>query len=552
MKKEAAIIFIFSFFILGATIVYALYNFNPNPGHGGEDGVWVENTNGIEKYLQTAIDDGDLSELDCDGTTIFNGYSTTPSNLVGHTSDQILVNIEGVTTTLQNAVSNQLLAKSDSSCSPLSITPVNPSTLPVFHPASQIRIRNPSGTEKYLQTAIDDGDFFDKCGCASQVSSIWVGWRSSTPSKQSRLLKIDSDGNLLEQYTICKNPTTGIYSSISGTNTISTCPGISSGFARFGVGWEDPEATNLAHSGYVAYNSDDKEVWFIIGKGVAHFIEGSNTPSLTLKKYCTQPNGIYSVTLDAAGDAWITTQKTDNNIKYLEIYKLSKDDSACNFQNIVLANSDNQMSNINQPDNGVMVRLALTQNGDIWTSFTRNDGFTPRLFYIKNILTNPIYDDLTQYLYNDNLVNQRGLIADSQGNAYLSLTVTSSKFVVVKYDSTSSHTKTEILSNPLSQSAFYDFALNSENEVWVAKTGLTKINPPLNINPPTILCTTASPPLRQVGIDKSGNVWGIASNGICIYNSVGSNQQCFCNPLGFGTIVGTGDFTGMNRKVSLG
>ena len=321
MKKRIAYLSVL-LLVVGVSFAIAAYTTIPNPGHGGETGVLVKNYDNTQKSLQTAITDKDLSTLNCPDTLRANVGYNFPSNFVGHDAEHISVTIKGVDTTLQEAINNQWLAKDNLSCS-FSVTPT--SITGPFHDASQIRIRNKDGDEKYLQEAINEGDFFDKCDC--EPPSIWLGSASvgqNTANKGSNLLRVSiADGSISQQYTIC-NDGVGNYNSVGPftDSTIPQCLGVS-GNARFGVGWEDP-STSGSHNGFIAQNLQAKEIWYIVGKGVAHYREQSG--QLNFIKYCTQPNGVYSVTLDAAGDAWITTSLSPGGNRKIEIKKMGRKD----------------------------------------------------------------------------------------------------------------------------------------------------------------------------------------------------------------------------------
>src|SRR3989344_140779 len=224
MKKRIAYLSVL-LLVVGVSFAIAAYTTILNPGHGGETGVWIQNTNGQEDYLQNLVND--LSTLDCDETINFDGYQSIPINFWGHTADQIKITIKGVDTTLQEAINNQWLAKDNLSCS-FSVTPT--SITGPFHDASQIRIRNKDGDEKYLQEAINEGDFFDKCDC--EPPSIWLGSASvgqNTANKGSNLLRVSiADGSISQQYTIC-NDGVGNYNSVGPftDSTIPQCLGVS-------------------------------------------------------------------------------------------------------------------------------------------------------------------------------------------------------------------------------------------------------------------------------------------------------------------------------------
>src|SRR3989344_4998790 len=544
MKKRIAYLSVL-LLVVGVSFAIAAYTTIPNPGHGGETGVWIQNTNGQEYYLQNLVND--LSTLDCDGTINFDGYQSIPINFWGHTADQIKITIRGVDTTLQEAINNQWLAKDNPSCF-FSVTPT--SITGPFHDASQIEIFSPKGEEESLQKSIDERDFFDKCECTQP--SIWLGSRNVGPSnnKGSNLLKVStSDGSILQQYTICNNA--GTYTSVGTILNSPPCSG--SGNARYGVGWEDPDGANGGHNGFIAQNLEDNEIWYIVGKGVAHYREQSG--QLNFIKYCTQPNGIYSVNLDATGDAWITTQPPPGGV--LRIKKLSGGlGSDCSeIQN--LNDPSNILNNIMNPE-FAYPKVALTSGGDMWVLYVRgSDGFTPRLFYIQNPTSpTPIFTDLTTSSYTSPI----SLITDRQGNAYITGSLGSGTYVVNKYNISPPHTKEDyyiMADTKTPPYGLFGLAIDSSQRIWVGGRNLVRINditinsPPLGTCPEDLL----EPRLASVGVDKFGNVIGVTAGSysdlFCTHNSDGSNQICKCNQMSTGRLVAVGDFTGMNRNVAL-
>src|SRR3989344_2790299 len=554
MKKRIAYLSVL-LLVVGVSFAIAAYTTILNPGHGGETGVWIQNTNGQEDYLQNLVND--LSTLDCDETINFDGYQSIPINFWGHTADQIKITIRGVDTTLQEAINNQWLAKDNPLCS-FSVTPT--SITGPFHDASQIEIFSLRGGEKSLQQAIDAGDFFDRCECTSP--SIWLGSRSmgnNAQNKGSNLLKVSTtDGSILQSYTICNIG--GIYSSIGPLTDLTTppCPTNPTNNGKWGVGNEDL-STGGEHNGFIAQNLDDKEIWYIVGKGVAHYKEENG--QLTLQKYCTQPNGIYSVTLDAAGDAWITTSLSPGGNRKIEIKKISRADNNCNnIQNIILASdSFNTMDDVPSPDSAY-VRLALTNSGDAWVYYPRTITINHRLFYIRNPQSSLTIE--TKLIY-ANLLYAIDLISDSSGNAYLSgsqgfnSALGGTVYLVNKYPPSSPHDQTEKYRKVDSSSTPYGLfglAIDSNQKVWVCSNNLIRIND-LTINAPSAgVCSgeTFQPRLAYVGIENSGEVVTVNSfsNSFCTHDSNGANQNCMCNQLPVGRLIGTGDFTGMNRNVA--
>jgi len=95
MEKGYILGIVFALFLVG---VFA-YASIPNPGHGGNNvTVSVE---GVQKYLQTAIDDGSLMS----GAIVSAASPATPT---GHSGDQVMITINSLDMTLQTAIDEDL------------------------------------------------------------------------------------------------------------------------------------------------------------------------------------------------------------------------------------------------------------------------------------------------------------------------------------------------------------------------------------------------------------------------------------------------------------
>ena len=163
LKLKGKYVFVVFFIILiisVGTFAYTYQQSIPNPGHGS-DNVWIFLNGGVID-LQTAISGGLLN-----GTVQSGSYS--PLNVSsGHSGNEILVKSNGVEKTLQSAIDDGSLCCKGcvASSEGYSIAIVE------GHSASGIIIANILGVEKTLQQAIDDGEF---CKYSLTVTRDGVG-----------------------------------------------------------------------------------------------------------------------------------------------------------------------------------------------------------------------------------------------------------------------------------------------------------------------------------------------------------------------------------------